>query len=455
MFDAVIVGAGIAGLSAAWELRARGIAPLVLEQTHRAGGVIVTQRSDGFVIDSGPDSLLSQKLAAIELVRELGLADRLVSTLSPRTAFVLKAGRLIPLPEASFLGLPTRLGPLVSTQLFSWPAKVRMAVELLMAAKREVHDESIGSFMRRHFGQEAVRYLAEPLLAGIHAGDVDRLSVHALFPRLVEAERTYGSVLRALFAAPPPSEGHSAFVSFPTGLAELVETLARTLGEETIQYNSGVRQIEKAAPGSFNIKMTSGDTIEARTVIVATPSGSAASVIRPVDPALAALCAGIPYASSATAAFGLRRDQVGHPLNGSGFVVPREEKRALKAATWVSSKWPQRAPAGHVLMRGFLGGATDPDVLEKSDYELAKTAFDDLAAILDISGAPSLIRLYRWSHATPQYLVGHLERVRQIDERLSQRPGLYLTGSSYRGTGIPDCVSDARATAANAAAFLR
>lgn len=456
MVDAVIVGAGIAGLSAAWELRARGITPLVLEQSDRAGGVIVTERADGFVIDRGPDAILSQKLAALELVREAGLADRLVSTLAPRTAFVLKAGRLIALPEASFLGLPTRLRQLVVAPLFSWSAKLRMAAELLLPSKRAVPDESIGSFMRRHFGQEAVAYLAEPLLAGIHAGDVDQLSVHALFPRLVEAERNYGSVLRALVAA-PPSQAQSAFVSFPNGIAELVDALVPTLGPQTIQYRSGVRQIEGnfGAPGAFSITLMSGETIEARTVIVATPAGPAASLIRSVDSELSALCAGIPYASTAVAVFGMRRDQVRHPLNGTGFVVPRQEKRALKAATWVSSKWPHRAPDGHVLMRGFLGGETDLDVLEKSDYELAQTAFDELSTILDISGTPSLIRVYRWPHATPQYLVGHLERVSRIDERLLQLPGLYLTGSGYRGTGIPDCVSDARATAANAALFLR
>ena len=452
MNDLVIVGAGMAGLAAAWEAERRRVRPLVLEAAARPGGVIVTEHVDGFVIDGGPDSILVQKPAAVELCRELGIADRFVSTEPPRTAFVLRGGQLVPLPEASFLGFPTRLGPLVRSRLFPWPARLRMASEILRPPQDQSSDESIGAFVRRRFGDEAVRYLAEPLLAGIHAGDVEQLSVHALFPKLVEAERTHGSVLRALLAMRRPKTAGSAFVSFRSGLADLVSTLAARLGPDVIRCDAPVASLDGRGP--FTVTLESGETIVARALIVTVPAWHAADLLATVDAELAALCEGIPYASSATVVFAFRRDQVRHPLNGTGFVVPRVERRALLAGTWISSKWPHRAPGGHVLMRGFLGGATDPGVLDRTDEELARLAYEDLAAILAIEGEPSLTRVFRWPRATPQYHVGHLEYVRRIDQRLSTVPGLSVTGSGYRGTGIPDVVADARLTAAAAAAFL-
>jgi protoporphyrinogen/coproporphyrinogen III oxidase len=449
MQAAIIVGAGIAGLAAAYESRRRGVQPLVLEASGRAGGVIGTEHVDGFVIDPGPDSILVQKPAAVALCRELGIADRLVSTLPPRTAFVLRSGRLVTLPDASFLGLPTRLGSLLSTRLFSWPAKLRMGLELLRPARQDESDESIGHFMRRRFGDEAVRYLAEPLLAGIHAGDVEQLSVHALFPRLAEAERSHGSVLRTLFATRRPPSTQGAFVSFREGLGEIVTALVAALGAGTIRYDAPVARISGRGP--FAVELESGETLEARRVIVAIPAWGAAPLLDAIDAPLAEACREIPYASSATVFFGLRREQVRHDLHGTGFVVPRSEGRGLMAGTWISSKWPDRAPAGHVLMRAFVGGATNPAIVDRSDDELIAGAFDELASILGINGAPLLTRVYRWRRATPQYNVGHLDRVRRIDERLRAIPGLSVTGSGYRGTGLPDCIADGRAAAAAAA----
>lgn len=452
MPDLLIVGGGIAGLAAAWEAERRRLRPLVLEASSRAGGVIVTERVDGFVIDGGPDSILVQKTAGVELCRELGIADRLMSTSPPRTAFVLRDGALTPLPEGSFLGLPTRLAPLVTTRLFSWRARWQMALELFRPARVDTSDESIAAFMRRRFGDEAVRYLAEPLLAGIHAGDVEQLSVQALFPRLVEAERSHGSVLRSLMARRRPSAQGGAFVSFPAGLADLVHALAARLGPEAVRCGARVTAI--AGRGPYTVTLESGESLEARGVIVSVPAWTAADLLAPLDEELGALCGAIPYASSATVIVAFRREQIRHPLDGTGFVVPRAEGRALLAGTWISSKWSHRAPEGHVLMRGFLGGATDPAVLERSDEDLIRLTVDELGTILGIAGPPLLTRVFRWDRATPQYRVGHLDHVRRIDLRLSSLPGLYVTGSGYRGTGIPDVVADARLTAAAAAAFL-
>jgi oxygen-dependent protoporphyrinogen oxidase len=450
MIDVAIIGAGIAGLAAAWELKKRGLQSLVLEQNGRAGGVIISERVEGFVIDGGPDSLLVQKPAAVELCAELGLGERLFPTKPPRTAFVVRNGRLTELPEASFLGIPTRIGPFLKTSLFSIPAKLRMATEVLRPRGAE-RDASIGQFIGRRFGREAVEYLAEPLLAGIHAGDVDQLSMHSLFPRLVALEQSHGSILRGLSVemARAPKTSNGAFVSLPGGIAELPEALTAALGTDAIRYHTRVTQISGASP--YKLTLDTDASIYARSVIATVPAWAASPMLASVDPFLSRLLSEIPYASSATVAFGLRRDQIAHPLDGSGFVVPRVERKNLMAGTWVSSKWPSRAPDGFALLRGFLGGATNPGVLDRSDTTLVTMAWDELRGLLGITGDPSLVRVFRWPRATPQYIVGHGERIRKIEERLVALPGLYLTGSGYRGTGIPDCIADARATAAAAA----
>jgi oxygen-dependent protoporphyrinogen oxidase len=450
--DIVVIGAGIAGLTAAWEVARLGRTPVLLEQDPRPGGVILTERVDGFVIDAGPDSLLVQKPAAVALCRELGLGDRLQPTLTPRTAFVVRRGELVPMPEASVLGIPTTVWPFVKTRLFSLPAKAGMALEVLRPRGPEARDESIGSFMRRRFGREAVEYLADPLLAGIHAGDVERLSMHALFPRLIEAERTFGSVLRGFRAMRRPSSQDGAFVSLPGGIGELVDAIVARLPPGTLRCGARVIGIEGRGP--FAVALASGEAFDARAVIVATPGYSAASMLEGVDAGLASRYREVPYVSTATVVFGLRREQVGRTLAGSGFLIPRAERRALMAVTWVSSKWPGRAPEGSVLLRAFVGGAYDQAFLDRTDQQIADAAFDELASWLHIAGRPGLTRLYRWPRANAQHEVGHLARVADMDARLTKLPGLFVTGSGFRGTGIPDCIADARKTAAQAVEFL-
>lgn len=448
--DVAVVGGGIAGLSAAYELERRGLTVRLFEASDRLGGVIRTERRDGWVIDAGPDALLVQKPAAVQLCRELGLADRLVSTQLPRTAYVLRDGRLCPLVEGSFLGFPVSIAALARSSLFSWRAKLRMAYEVAVPPTLG-GDESIASFIRRRFGQEALDYLGEPLLAGIHAGDADRLSTEALFPRLAEAERRSGSVLRSLRRmkiAPSPA---GAFVSLPGGTGELVDTLARALKPGTVRLSSAVTSVRRA--GVFTVD-TQDASVRAGGVIVCVPAYAAAGMLRSIDTSLAVICDTVPYASTATVAFGYRREQVRHPLDGSGFVVPRVEASPLLAATWVSSKWPGRAPNGHVLLRGFLGGGRDPDRLGQSDSDLVRLAHDALAGTLGIEGDPVLTLLSRYPRQSPQYEIGHLARVASIQERLTAVPGLFLAGSGFRAIGIPDCIADGRETAARAATFV-
>jgi oxygen-dependent protoporphyrinogen oxidase len=460
--DVAIVGGGIAGLAAAYELSRRGVSFVVLERAARAGGVIFSEQVDGFTIDGGPDALLIQKPEAIALCREIGLGDRLVSTKTPRIAYIQRGGRLHALPAASVLGIPTRIGPFVRTTLFSWAGKIRMGAELFVPSKRDDADESIGAFMTRRFGTEAATYLAEPLLAGIHAGDVDRLSVRALFPRLVDAERKHGSLLRA-FALKNPIPNpisnqqsaishEGAFKSLPGGLSEMVRALVTAIGEPHVRLNTSVDAVTGGGP--FVVRTAAGDTIDARAVLLATPAYAASTLLRERDEELARLAGEIPYASAATVAMAFERSRVRHPLTGSGFVVPRVERTGILAASWLSSKWPNRAPGDQVLMRTFLGGARDPQALERSDAELLQTSLAALRPLLGIDGEPRLTRIYRWTRGNAQHEVGHLDRMAAIDRALTRHPGLFITGSGFRGVGIPDCVADGRKTGASAAAWL-
>jgi len=449
--DVVVIGGGIAGLAATYELRRRGVNVLLVESAERVGGVIRTDRFDGWVIDGGPDALLTQKRAAVALCGELGLTNRLVSTLMPRTAYVLRGARLHPIPEGSFLGFPVRARALAASSLFSLGGKLRMACEMVVPRSEDDTDESIASFVRRRFGQEAVDYLAEPLLAGIHAGDVERLSIRALFPRLVDAERQSGSIIRAFRALRMRPSAQGAFVSLPGGIGELVDALVGAIPADTVMTGARITDLRHA--GTFMLD-TPRDQVGARAVILAVPAYTAGGILRGVHTGLAALCEEISYASTATVAFGYERNQISHPMRGSGFVVPRVERSPLMAATWVTSKWPHRAPDGHVLLRAFLGGGRDPHRLDQDDRELIELARTALTEVMGISGPPLFSRLYRWTRQSPQYEVGHLRRVAAIDEHLSRLPGLFVTGSGFRAIGIPDCIADGRATAERAARFV-
>ncbi|HEV3139592.1 MAG TPA: protoporphyrinogen oxidase, partial [Vicinamibacterales bacterium] len=407
--DVVIIGGGIAGLATAYELSRRGVSFLLLEQRTRPGGVILSEQIDGFTIDGGPDSLIIQKPEGIALCEEIGLGDRLIATKPPRVAYIQRGGTLHALPAASVLGIPTRVAPFVKTGLFSWTGKIRMGAELFVPARRDDEDESIGAFVTRRFGREAARYLAEPLLAGIHAGDVDELSIRALFPRFVEAERTHGSVLRA-FRRPAANHANTnpdgVFRSLPGGLSELVDALVRKLPVESVALGSVVDRLDRGH--EFCVRVADRAPIRARAVVSAVPAFATAEIVRRLDAEMAAACDSIPYASAATVALAFRRDQIAHPLTGSGYVVPRVENPAILAASWLSSKWPHRAPDDKVLLRTFVGGARDPRALERSDAELVQRSLAAIAPIVGVTGAPLFSRVYRWDRANAQHNVGHV-----------------------------------------------
>jgi oxygen-dependent protoporphyrinogen oxidase len=451
--DVVIVGAGVSGLSAAYQLRLRKASVLVLEKTNRPGGVIQTERIGEFLIDAGPDSLLVQKPAAVALCNEIGLGDRLFPTKPPRRAYILRDGKLHALPGASVLGFPTRVRPMLRSSLFSLGAKARMGAELFVPKRRKGGDESIAAFVRRRFGDDAAKYIAEPLLAGIHAGDAERLSMRALFPRFVDAEARTRSVIRSFRSTHGAKNADGVFRSFPGGLGEMVDGLMRVLPQASVRLSSAVARIEPADAG-FIVHVEDAAPVLARAVMMACPAFVTADLLGPIDPELSGLCGSIKYLSTATVVFAFPRDAVHHPLLGTGFVVPRTEGLNITAGAWISSKWPQRAPEGHALLRAFLGGARDPDVLAKTDRELTEIALREMSSVLGIRGAPEMSRVYRWNRSSPQLEVGHLELMAAIDARLARHPGLFVSAAGFRGVGIPDCVADARATAEAAARYL-
>jgi len=452
--DVAIVGGGIAGLTAAFALHRLGVSYRLLEGSPRLGGVIRTEREGGFVMEAGPDAILTQKPAAVDLVRELGLGDRLIPT-NPeqKTVFVLHRGRLRPLPDGMMLGVPTRLAPMVTTSLFSWAGKLRMAAEVRMRPRPDAGDESIASFLGRHFGREAVERIGEPLLAGIHAGDPERLSMLSAFPRFVEMERAHGSLIRAMWKAPrPASNALAAFVSFPSGLQELTGALAARV-QASANVGRPVRAIRPAASG-WEIESAGGEGLVARAVILAVPAPAAARLLAEVNPGVAGALRAFRSVSTAVVYLGYRRADVAHPLDGYGVVIPRGEGLRASALGFVSTKFPGRAPEGHVLLRAFLGGARAPDVLDADDDTLVDRAAAECAPVLGLRGAPVLARVFRWPHATPQMEVGHAARMAGIDAQADARHGLYLTGAGLRGTGIPDMVADGARQAHRAAAWL-
>jgi protoporphyrinogen/coproporphyrinogen III oxidase len=455
-----IVGGGVAGLAAAHRAcelgRERGIdlELTLLEARERLGGTIETERVDGFLVEAGPDSFISDKPWALALCRRLGVEDRLVRTDDRyRKTFVWRRGHLYPLPDGFQLLAPTRMAPFLTSGLFSWPGKLRMALDLVLPRRPAGRDETLGSFVRRRLGREALERVAQPLVAGIYTADPDELSLGATMPRFLELERAQRSVILGLWRASrrAPLAGVSGarwslFVTFRDGMSELTEALARRLPAGAARVKRRASALERRDEG-WRISLSDGETVDADRVIVATESHAAARLLRYVDPQLAALLGEITYASAATVSLGYRRADVPHPLDGFGFVVPHTEGRALLAGTFSSVKYPGRAPDGFVLLRAFLGGALGGDALRASDDELATRARAELGQALGVVADPVLVRVHRHPASMPQYRLGHLERVEAIEHRLDRLRGLRLAGAAYRGVGLADCVHSGEAAA--------
>ncbi len=460
----VVVGGGVAGLACAHRAvelaREREVALdlTLLEARPRLGGTIATERADGFLVEAGPDSFLSEKPWALALCRRLGVEHRLVRTDDRhRKTFVWFRGRLHPLPDGFQLLAPTRLMPFVTSGLFSWPGKARMALDLVLPRGRLGGDESLGAFVRRRLGREALERVAQPLVAGIYTADPEELSLSATMPRFLDVERRERSLIlglwRARRRAPAEAAGASGarfslFVTFAGGMGELIDTLAARLPTGAVRLERRVGSVEPDG-GRWRVE-TIGAAVHADRVVIATEAHAASRILRYVDPPLTTLLQGIPYAGSVTVSLGYRRVDVPHPLDGFGFVVPRSEGRALLACTFSSVKYPGRARADHVLLRGFVGGSLDAGALDTDDATLVAHVRAELGAALGIAAEPVLVRVARHPASMPQYLVGHERTIEAVTRRLDGVPGLHLAGGAYRGVGIADCVRSGEAAAERA-----
>lgn len=462
----VIVGGGISGLATAFSLHEQAtkanllIHCTVLESDPSWGGKIVTHRIGGIVTEAGPDSFLSQKQAGLDLCVKLGLADQLINTHeTSKKACVLYAGRLHDLPEGLLSFVPKQLGSFFRSGLLTWTGLARMGLEVVVPPGSSTGDESLAAFLRRRFGMEAFERVLEPLMAGIYAGDAEQMSLRATFPRFFELEQQHGSIVRGMMAAkkavlsvPTDQPRRTMFVSLKNGLGDLVAALTNRLTQQGVELRVGARvealrvRSHELGRWMYDLILQDGSALSADGVVLATPAYVSADLLCPLTPIAGGLLDMIPYASTATIAMAFPRTLTS-AIKGFGFIVPRTEQRHLIAATWTSLKWPYRAPADQLLMRCYVGGVGREDILRLDDDALTAKVREELAVVCGIRAEPSYTEVNRWWKAMPQYTLGHLDRLAQLEAALSRYPGLVLTGAGYHGVGIPDCIRDG-ATAA-------
>ncbi len=470
----IIIGGGVAGLGAAYKVRraadeGHDVEFLLLERDDRVGGKVVSEivadewepAGDGarFVVDGGPDCFLTEKPAVHRIAKLLGFFDdELPTDDSRKKTLILSRGRLYEMPDGVMMFAPTKFVPFATTGLFSWRGKLRMAMDLVIP-KKEVpegafNDETLESFVVRRMGRECLDRLAEPLVGGVHASDPAVMSLAATFPRLLEMEQTYGSLMRGFLAARkkveemrkkyPPRPGEKPrtfFTSFVNGMAQLPEAMADGAGRDHIRTGVTVTGARRTQSG-FAVTLDDGSTVEGDALVLATESWAAERIARELDPEIADNLAAIPTSSSATVSVGFREDAVGVDMDAFGVLCPLVENRALLAATYSSTKWPGRAPEGKVLLRGFVGGPHNQSVLDRPDEDLAELVLSELRRIVGVSpdAEPLFTRVFRWEGGMPQYTLGHLDRVAQIEERCAEIPGLAFAGGAYRGVGLPNCI---------------
>ena len=462
---AVVIGGGITGLTACYRLTQQAQAgglPLdvvLLEAGDRLGGVIATHCQDGLLLEEGPDCFLTTKPEGVELCDELGLGAELIGTTTEhRQSFIVRRGTLVPVPQGFYLMAPGSLWPFVTTPAFSWPGKLRMALDLVLPRRASEADESLADFVTRRLGREALERMAQPMLGGIYTADPRHLSMQATMPQFLDMERRHRSLILALRrrqrqagtqqpgACPGPRSGVSGaryglFASFRHGMQTLVDALADRLPAGTVRLQTPVRSL-RHDPDSQHwiVSPQACPDLEADVVCLALAAPQAARLLTDLDPELAAGLYDIPYASSATVTLACDRADVAHPLNGMGFVVPAVEQRNLIACTFSSVKFAGRAPAGKVLLRAFVGGALQQEQALWPDTKLQDAVLRDLRQLLGLTGTPALCHVSRHSNAMPQYHVGHLTRVERLEAAVRRWSGLALAGNAYRGVGVPDCI---------------
>ena len=453
MSRVVVVGAGITGLAAAHRLHELGRQVAVLEASSRPGGHVHTERHGPYLLETGPDSILLAKPAGLRLLERLGL-DVLRLPTAPGDPRIVRDGRVLPLPDGFRLVAPTKLLPALRSPLLSWRGVARAAWERFVRPRASDEDESLGSFLRRRVGVEVAERIAEPILASLFMGDPAHLGMEMAFPALRQTERTHGSLTRGLRAAAAAGRhGGPAFAALPQGLQGAIDALVRRLPAGAIETGVRVREIAPARGSGWSVR-TDATTQHADAVVLACPAPEASRLLSSIDPDAARALAALPYASCATVHLAYARRAVGRPAGGFGFFVPARERLLLLACTDVSAKFPGRAPADHVLLRAFVGGAQQPELLELADDDLAGAVDGTLRGLLRIVDRPRLARVHRHRLAMPQYPVGWRRVLDDVRARLAAHEGLLLAGSAAGAVGLPDCIASGEAAAEAAASIL-
>ena len=460
-----IIGGGIAGLACAHRLtqlrkeKSADFEFVILESSSRLGGTIETEKRDGFLLEKGPDSFLSEKPWGLELSKRLGIDGEIIGTRSEhRKSFIARKNSLIPLPEGFYLIAPAKFSTFFESPLFSPIGKLRIASELFIPKWQSEQEESVGAFIRRRFGKEALTKVGQAMLAGIYTGDPDLLSVSATMPRFKEFEMKHGSVIRALLHSARGKRNHdvrsasgprySLFLSFKDGLETLVKAIQEKLLPSEIHLNFDARSVSfDNLQEKWKIQAASGKVISADVVCMAVPAHKAGKLLGNEAPLLSSNLNQIRHESVATINFAFRRSDISHPLDGFGFVVLQIENRSLVACSFSSVKFDFRASEGNVLLRAFVGGAFGRKYLEMDNMDLIGAVLKDLTELLDIRGKPIFFTIHRHPNSMVQYQIGHLKLVSDIEQNLEKIKGLFLTGSAYRGVGIPDCIHDAEVQA--------
>jgi len=435
-----IVGGGITGLTLAYVLLSKieDVDISVYETDNRPGGKVWSEQTDGFLCEKGPNGFLDNKLRTLELCKSLGI-DPVRSNENSKKRFIFSDNRLKALPESP--------GSFIKSDLLSWGGKLRLPLELI--ASKGPEDETVADFIIRRLGQEALDKLIDPMCSGIYAGDPYKMSIKNCFPRIKELEQEYGSLIKAMIkikkqrkkeqgAAVSAAPG-GTLTSFHNGAQVITDALAEKLGS---RVKLGMKVTGITYENNSYTLHSSADNLEAELVVLATPAYATAEIVGNFDNELSAVLSKIPYPHVSVVCFGYKKEQVRHPLNGFGFLIPHKEKRRILGNLWDSSVFPNRATEGHVLLRAMIGGAKNPEVEAMDDSKLTNVVFDELNSILGLKSDPEMVRVYRWNQAIPQYLLGHSELLHTIDEKLKKYPGLYFTGNAYRGIGINDCIEN-------------
>lgn len=443
----IVIGGGISGLATAYFLGRAGIGCVLVEKSARLGGLIQTDWIDACVIEAGPDSYLAAKPAVSELARELpGLGGQIIgSNDAARRIFVVRGGRLVPLPRGMVMMAPAEWLAALRSPLFSVGAKLRFIAETVSRPRTRPADVSVGGFVRDHFGSEVLELVAEPLLAGVYGGDSATLSARSVLPRFVAYEQQYGSLIRGVRQERRSSERtRSLFRSFRDGMQSLTDALAAAAAEHTRVIRGEATRVERTTRWRVQVN---GEWMETNDIVLACPAHAAARLVETAVPDAAAELASIPYTSAILATFVYNRREVNHALDGFGFLVPRRERRTIAAATWVSTKFPSRTPADLAAVRTFIVGEKATELLHAPEQTIAELARADLATFMGLVARPRTSTVHAWPDSMPQYVVGHHDRRQRIATAMGDSPGLFLTGNAYDGVGIPDCMRLAKQTA--------